>query len=217
MSYSKNPPWLATSTAATTPTLQAQMGLPNAMVSYQPTGQPVFTTISSQPQAPPPPNISLITMAAASVQQAPPNLYTQTVSYPAPRPINTIAYHPAPTHHQMQPVQVHPPQQQQQQQPQMSPQMAPMQMSTVVSCPTVGGGVQSNLMATQRAYHGTVTKIQADVGFIDDEIFFHKSVVTKASMPKVGELVFVEASYASNTPFKWNASRVQVMQTQQGK
>lgn len=99
----------------------------------------------------------------------------------------------------------------------MSPQMAPMQMSTVVSCPTVGGGVQSNLMATQRAYHGTVTKIQADVGFIDDEIFFHKSVVTKASMPKVGELVFVEASYASNTPFKWNASRVQVMQTQQGK
>lgn len=86
-----------------------------------------------------------------------------------------------------------------------------LQMPTVVSCPTV---VQSNIMATQRAYHGTVTKIQGDVGFIDDEIFFHKSVVFKGCMPKVGELVFVEASFAANTPFKWNASRVQLMERQ---
>lgn len=77
--------------------------------------------------------------------------------------------------------------------------------------PSAAAVMQSNLMATQRAYTGTVTKIQADVGFIDDEIFFHKSVVCKGSMPKVGEHVFVEASYASNTPFKWNASRVQLL------
>lgn len=194
MSYSKNnPPWLATSSTAT-PSLQAQIGLANPMLSFQAAaaGQP---PVFSQPQAPPPPNISLITQmaAAASVQQPPHTLYTQTVSYPAPRP---IAYP------QMQALHS--------QSQQMSPQMPPsMQvMPSVVSCPTV---VQSNIMATQRAYHGTVTKIQGDVGFIDDEIFFHKSVVCKGSMPKVGEQVFVEASYASNTPFKWNASRVQLL------
>lgn len=205
MSFSKNPPWLATSSSsAVTPGLQA-MGL----VNFQATGQPVFSqsgiTIASQPQAPPPPNISSLSTVIQQ-QPAPHSLYTQTVSYPAPRPMNTIAYPQAPTH-QLQPL--HPPQQQQ-----MSPQMG-LQMPTVVSCPTV---VQSNIMATQRAYHGTVTKIQGDVGFIDDEIFFHKSVVFKGCMPKVGELVFVEASFAANTPFKWNASRVQLMERQgQGK
>lgn len=196
MSYSKNnPPWLATSSAAT-PSLQAQIGLANPMLSFQAAaGQP---PVFSQPQAPPPPNISLITQmaAAASVQQQPQHtLYTtQTVSYPAPRPIaypQMQALHPQP----------------QQMSPQMPPSMQQV-MPSVVSCPTV---VQSNIMATQRAYHGTVTKIQGDVGFIDDEIFFHKSVVCKGSMPKVGERVFVEASYASNTPFKWNASRVQLL------
>lgn len=215
MSYSKNPPWLAaTSSAPVTPSsLQAQIGI----MSFQPTPgpPPVFSgalAISSQPQAPPPPNISLITQmaAAASVQQqqqqqAPPpqhnHLYTQTISYPAPRPMNPISY--------AQPLQqLQHPSQQQQQPPQMSPQMPNMQMPNVVPCAVVQ---QSNIMATQRAYHGTVTKIQGDVGFIDDEIFFHKSVVCKGSMPKVGEGVFVEASYASNTPFKWNASRVQLL------
>lgn len=205
MSFSKNPPWLATSTAAS-PSLQAQIGLPNPMVNFQTAaGSAVF----SQPQAPPPPNISLITqMAAASVQQPPHTLYTQTVSYPAPRPMNTIAYPQPITHPHQLPIH---PQMQQQQQQQMSPQMPTMAIQSAVPCPQV---VQSNIMATQRAYHGTVTKIQADVGFIDDEIFFHKSVVCKGSMPKVGEGVFVEASYASNTPFKWNASRVQLLTPQ---
>lgn len=200
MSFSKNPPWLVTSSAPT-PSLQAQIGLPNPMINFQ-------------PQAPPPPTISLITqmaaVSAAAVQAAPQQMYTQTVSYPAPRALNTIAYQQQPTHQQLQP-QLHP--QQQQMSPQMNctmpPGVGPMPPLPVI--PSAAAVMQSNLMATQRAYTGTVTKIQADVGFIDDEIFFHKSVVCKGSMPKVGEHVFVEASYASNTPFKWNASRVQLL------
>lgn len=209
MSFSsKNPPpWSLSNNAAPPPSLQAQMGLPNPMVNFQGQPQPVFSqglTIST-PQAPPPPSISLITPAPTLNP-----LYTQTVSYPAPRPMNTIAYPQAPTHQlqqhpQQMPAQQMSPQAQQLMNP-MPPGVGPMQ-----SGPVVPGGPVSSIMATQRAYTGTVTKIQGDVGFIDDEIFFHKSVVCKGSMPKVGERVFVEASYAQNTPFKWNASRVQLL------
>lgn len=57
---------------------------------------------------------------------------------------------------------------------------------------------------------GTVTKIHNDCGFVDDEVFFHKSVC-KGSVPKLGDRVLVEATFNSNSPFKWNATRIQMM------
>lgn len=58
---------------------------------------------------------------------------------------------------------------------------------------------------------GFVTKIQNDIGFIDDEVLFHKTACVKGE-PKLGDLVLLEATYNINMPFKWNAQRVQVLQ-----
>lgn len=44
-------------------------------------------------------------------------------------------------------------------------------------------------------------------------LFFNYSVV-KGNLPKAGDNVFVEATYNPNMPFKWNASRVQVLPNQ---
>lgn len=60
---------------------------------------------------------------------------------------------------------------------------------------------------------GSVTKIQNDIGFIDDEVLFHKNVCVNG-IPKVRDLVLVEASYNIKMPFKWNATRVQVLSQQ---
>lgn len=38
--------------------------------------------------------------------------------------------------------------------------------------------------------------------------------VVKGNMPKVGDTAVVEASYNPNNPFKWNATRVQVISNQ---
>lgn len=38
--------------------------------------------------------------------------------------------------------------------------------------------------------------------------------VVKGNIPKVGDTVLVEASYNPNMPFKWSATRVQVLQNQ---
>lgn len=37
----------------------------------------------------------------------------------------------------------------------------------------------------------------------------------KGNIPKVGDRVLVEASYNANMPFKWNATRIQVLPQQQ--
>lgn len=72
----------------------------------------------------------------------------------------------------------------------------------------------SKFNPNQRVFSGTghVTKVQNDFGFIDEEVFFHKNVC-KGSFPKVGDRVLVEAAYNQNMPFKWNATRVQVLQS----
>ncbi|KXJ73619.1 hypothetical protein RP20_CCG015407 [Aedes albopictus] len=72
----------------------------------------------------------------------------------------------------------------------------------------------SKFNPNQRVFSGTghVTKVQNDFGFIDEEVFFHKNVC-KGMFPKVGDRVLVEAAYNQNMPFKWNATRVQVLQS----
>lgn len=61
---------------------------------------------------------------------------------------------------------------------------------------------------------GIVTKLQNDFGFIDEEIFFHKNSC-KGTYPKLGDRVMVEATFSSNAAFKWTASRVQMVGSQQ--
>ena len=65
----------------------------------------------------------------------------------------------------------------------------------------------------QRVFTGTVTKLHDSFGFVDDEVFFQTSVC-KGQVPKVQDRVLVEASYNPNMPFKWNATRVQVLPNQ---
>ncbi|XP_055630260.1 cell division cycle and apoptosis regulator protein 1-like [Toxorhynchites rutilus septentrionalis] len=71
----------------------------------------------------------------------------------------------------------------------------------------------SKFNPNQRVFSGTghITKVQNEFGFIDEEVFFHKNVC-KGAFPKVGDRVLVEAAYNQNMPFKWNATRVQVLQ-----
>lgn len=72
---------------------------------------------------------------------------------------------------------------------------------------------QSKYNTNQKMFSGTgiVSKIQNDIGFIDDEVLFHKNVCVKGMSPNVGDQVLVEASYNQAMPFKWNATRVQVL------
>merc|ERR1719220_2021395 len=73
-----------------------------------------------------------------------------------------------------------------------------------------GGGATG---PSQRVFTGTVTKLHDSFGFVDDEVFFQTSVC-KGQVPKVNDRVLVEASYNPNMPFKWNATRVQVLPNQ---
>lgn len=72
---------------------------------------------------------------------------------------------------------------------------------------------QSKYNSNQKSFSGTgvVSKIQNDIGFIDDEVLFHKNVCVKGMSPKIGDSVLVEAVYNQSMPFKWNATRVQVL------
>ncbi|XP_045523505.1 cell division cycle and apoptosis regulator protein 1-like [Pieris brassicae] len=63
----------------------------------------------------------------------------------------------------------------------------------------------------QRVFTGTVTKTHNDFGFVDHDVFYQISVCAKGVIPKVNDRVLVEATYNPNMPFKWNATRVQVL------
>ncbi|XP_060523874.1 cell division cycle and apoptosis regulator protein 1-like [Cylas formicarius] len=63
----------------------------------------------------------------------------------------------------------------------------------------------------QRVFTGVVTQVHDNFGFIDGEVFFPWNACVKGSNPMVGDKVLVEASFNSSMPFKWNASRVQVL------
>ena len=62
----------------------------------------------------------------------------------------------------------------------------------------------------QRVFSGTVNKIHENFGIIDEDVIFQPSSV-KGSMPQAGDRVLVEATYSGSLPFKWNATRVQVI------
>lgn len=108
--------------------------------------------------------------------------------YPANARVNTMAF------------------QQQQPQPTIS-----QQNNQASQQPTSSN--QSKYNANLKVFSGTgiVSKIQNDIGFIDDEVLFHKNVCVKGLSPKLGDRVLVEAAYNQNMPFKWNATRVQVL------
>lgn len=84
----------------------------------------------------------------------------------------------------------------------------------------------------QRTFVGVVTKMHDNYGFVDDDVFFqhswvfyphnlfltwgerilHESFsVIRGTLPRVGEKVMVEASYNPQMPFKWNAYRIQLL------
>ena len=76
-----------------------------------------------------------------------------------------------------------------------------------------GGGAGGGGGQNQRVFTGTVTKLHDSFGFVDDEVFF-QTTVCKGQVPKVQDRVLVEASFNPNMPFKWNATRVQVLPNQ---
>lgn len=65
----------------------------------------------------------------------------------------------------------------------------------------------------QRVFTGTVTKVHDNFGFVDEDVFFQTTACVKGSNPQVGDRVLVEASFNPNMPFKWNATRIQVLPT----
>merc|ERR1719361_3188268 len=71
----------------------------------------------------------------------------------------------------------------------------------------------TNTGPTQRVFTGTVTKLHDNFGFVDEDVFFQTSVV-KGQTPRVNDRVLVEAAYNANMPFKWNATRIQVLPNQ---
>ncbi|KAK0097267.1 hypothetical protein PV326_002719 [Microctonus aethiopoides] len=74
--------------------------------------------------------------------------------------------------------------------------------------------VQQNVSASstkQRVFTGTVTKVHDNFGFVDEDVFFQTNACVKGSNPVVGDRVLVEASYNPSMPFKWNATRIQVL------
>ncbi|XP_034944335.1 cell division cycle and apoptosis regulator protein 1-like isoform X2 [Chelonus insularis] len=74
--------------------------------------------------------------------------------------------------------------------------------------------VQQNVPSSstkQRVFTGTVTKVHDNFGFVDEDVFFQTSACVKGSNPIIGDRVLVEASYNPSMPFKWNATRIQVL------
>ncbi|XP_026755499.2 cell division cycle and apoptosis regulator protein 1-like [Galleria mellonella] len=70
---------------------------------------------------------------------------------------------------------------------------------------------QNQPNAEQRVFTGIITKTYNDFGFVDHDVFYQTSVCAKGIIPKVNDRVLVEATYNPNMPFKWNATRVQVL------
>ncbi|KAK9307660.1 hypothetical protein QLX08_002073 [Tetragonisca angustula] len=106
---------------------------------------------------------------------------------------------------------------------QLYPQVAtvsyppPRALNTNAFQPSVGGvpqQVQQNVPSSstkQRVFTGTVTQVYDNFGFVDEDVFFQTNACVKGSNPVVGDRVLVEASYNPSMPFKWSATRIQVL------
>ncbi|XP_037936837.1 cell division cycle and apoptosis regulator protein 1-like [Teleopsis dalmanni] len=78
-----------------------------------------------------------------------------------------------------------------------------------VAFSNTGGGGQSQHYNSI----GTVTKINNDCGLVNDEVIFYRNVC-KGQIPKLGDRVLFEASFATTGNYKWNATRIQLMGSQ---
>ncbi|XP_062571744.1 cell division cycle and apoptosis regulator protein 1-like isoform X4 [Saccostrea cucullata] len=92
--------------------------------------------------------------------------------------------------------------------------LATTQVATVSYPAPRAAAVPAN-QPKQRVFTGTITKLHDNFGFVDEDVFFQTSCV-KGSAPKVNDRVLVEASFNANMPFKWNATRIQVLPNQVG-
>lgn len=74
-------------------------------------------------------------------------------------------------------------------------------------------GVQSNSGSgtKQKVFTGKVTQLHDNFGLVDDEVIFQLNACVKGQVPLVGDRVLVEASYMPNMHFKWSATRLQVL------
>ncbi|PIO52422.1 hypothetical protein TELCIR_26272, partial [Teladorsagia circumcincta] len=88
------------------------------------------------------------------------------------------------------------------------PSSASVRASAQAGNASVGG-------KNQRTFVGVVTKMHDNYGFVDDDVFFQHSVI-RGTLPRVGEKVMVEASYNPQMPFKWNAYRIQLLNSGDG-
>ncbi|GFT00938.1 cell division cycle and apoptosis regulator protein 1 [Nephila pilipes] len=121
-----------------------------------------------------------------------------TVSYPAPRLLAQTTQYQAPQPHPHQTAVV---------------QQAAAAVVQQQHAPQQHQAQQQQHQYKQRVFTGTVTKLHENFGFVDEDVFFQISSV-KGNIPKAGERVLVEATYNSNSPFKWNATRIQVLPNQ---
>ncbi|XP_023715067.1 cell division cycle and apoptosis regulator protein 1 isoform X3 [Cryptotermes secundus] len=191
----KNPPWVRTTaqTMATGVTqqqqqLQTQMMGQTAMVAnptmvqYQ-QPQQVFQTPMGMQQA----GMTMTSMTGAmgATSVAMPTTLGGTQMFPQ---VATVSY---PTPRALNPT-------------------AFQTAATVAAVPPVPPATP-NPSPKQRVFTGTVTKVHDNFGFVDEDVFFQTSSCVKGSNPVVGDRVLVEASYNPNMPFKWNATRIQVL------
>ncbi|XP_054722474.1 cell division cycle and apoptosis regulator protein 1-like, partial [Uloborus diversus] len=148
---------------------------------------------------------SLTTSQVATVSYPAPRLLAQATQYQQPQPhphqtaaavVQQAAQQVAQQQAAVAAAAVAQQQQQQQQQQQHSVQQAAVQPQY-----------------KQRVITGIVTKLHDNFGFVDEDIFFQTSSV-KGTMPKTGERVLVEATYNPSMPFKWTATRIQVLPNQ---
>lgn len=65
----------------------------------------------------------------------------------------------------------------------------------------------------QKVFTGKVTQLHENFGLVDDEVIFQLNACVKGQVPMVGDRVLVEASYMPNMHFKWSATRIQVLST----
>ncbi|RWS07592.1 hypothetical protein B4U79_16125 [Dinothrombium tinctorium] len=70
-----------------------------------------------------------------------------------------------------------------------------------------------HIVGKQRSFTGRVTKFFDDFGFVDDDVFFQLSVV-KGGNIHVNDQVYVECQYSEDLPFKWNATKVEIIPQQ---
>lgn len=199
---SSNPPWQrniianAGQQAAPIPNIQSQILNPN-LVNFQNFNQNL--SIAQHQSAASQNNLTIIP-SLGSLNTSP--LFNQPLQYPNTRSnLNQNTFSGSANPQQQQQQQSHHrhhTHQQHQQQPQQLQQQQLPAHST------------SNITPQMCNKIGVITKMQSNYGFVDDEVFFHKSIC-KGFSPKIGDRVLVEATYCTSS-FKWNAKNIQLVQ-----